>query len=68
MIVTILTIWATGFFVMGTDRVCTTIRNPPPRAISTGEEVAMDVFASAFWPLVLVGQVKGAVEYGKRHE
>ena len=64
MIVTIFTIWATGFFVMGTDRVCTTVRHPPVRAISTGEMIAIDVLASAVWPLVLVGQVKGAVESG----
>jgi hypothetical protein len=62
MIVTILTIWMTGFLVMGTDRVCETIKHPPVRVISTGEEIAMDVIASAAWPLVLVGQVKGAVE------
>ena len=64
MLVTIFTIWATGFFVMGTDRVCDTIMNPPRRVISTGETIALDVVVSAVWPLVLVGQVKGAVEAG----
>ena len=62
MIVTILTIWATGFFVMGTDRVCETIKDPPVRAISTGEMIALDVVVSAVWPLALVGKIKGAVE------
>jgi hypothetical protein len=62
MIITILTIWATGFFVMGTDRVCETIKHPPVRAITTGEMIALDVVASVAWPLALVGQVKSAVE------
>jgi hypothetical protein len=62
MIITILTIWATGFFVMGTDRVCQTIKDPPPRVFSTGEMIALDVVASVAWPLALVGQIKGAVE------
>ena len=65
MIITILTIWATGFFVMGTDRVCTTIMHPPVRVISTGETIAIDVVISAVWPLTLVGKIKGAVESEK---
>jgi len=47
---------------MGTDRVCQTIKDPPPRVFTTGEMIALDVVASAVWPLALVGQVKSAVE------
>lgn len=65
MITTIAIIWATGFFVMGTDRVCESIQHPPQRVISLGEEIATDVVMSAAWPITLGFQVKQAAESGR---
>ena len=53
MITTILTIYFTGFVVLGTDKVCDTINNPPRRGISTGEAVVIDLIESAAWPAML---------------
>lgn len=64
---TVFVCWFTGFVVMGAIRICD-IRNDPSPVLTTGEEITIEILASAIWPATLAYKIHNATNGNKKGE